>query len=494
MNAARRAARLSVEQLCSKYDNEETHTRHVTAMALRLFDGCRRALKLAAGDRAILEAAGRLHDIAYSIHPSDHRQRSAGIVLREGLKGFSDPDRDLIVAVMLLHSGDARVVRRHHRVRRLSQPQRALRLGALLRVADGLDFGHRQDASIQMVRAVAHAVQVTVRSRRFPQNLERANQKADLWRLVFPMDIELVRASRGERMEPVLIRPGLRVAEAARRLLALQAKTIWVNIPGAREGRNAWPLHDIRVAARQMRAVLRAFRRPLVNTSASRLDRALQQMIRALGPARDADVWVAFLTSPDLKPLLAGEPGWEAIVRLHFQRQRRQLTVVRRCLSKPRAAALKLQFGRLLRIELPRLVRTEPGGPLEKFARRQLRREWRRALALASLHSSRSPDDLHRLRIALRRVRYLGVFFAPVLGATVEKLKRRVHAVERSLARVHDTDVGLARVTSGRPKPPRVLVSLLKHRRREHLARLDETWRRLNQPAFQRSVHRKLRM
>ncbi len=494
MSAARGAARLSVEQLCRKYDNEDTHTRHVTAMALRLFDGARRALKLAAGDRAILEMAGRLHDVGYSVHPSDHRQRGVGIVLREGLKGFSDPDRDLIAAVMFLHSGDARAVRRHRWVRRLPQPQRALRLGALLRVADGLDYGHRQDATIQTVRAEAGAIRVAVRSGRFPHNIARANQKADLWRLVFPMDIELASTEGGAGEEPGLIRPGLGVAEAARRLLVLQAKTIWVNISGAKEGESVKPLHDIRVAARQMRAVLRAFRKLLEKTSAPGLDLALQRLSRSLGPARDADVWAVLLTSRGVRKRLADEPGWEAFVLHHLQRRRRQVAVVRRCLNQQQTAALKLKFGRLLRVELPRLVRTEPGGTLEKFARRQLRKEWRRALALACLRHSKSPDDLHRLRIALRRVRYLGVFFAPALGATVEKLAERVHAAERSLARVHDTDVGLARLASGRLKPPRALVSLLKQRRREHLAKLDVTWRCLSQPAFQRAVRRKLKM
>ncbi len=494
MSAARGPTRLSVDQLCRKYDNEETHSRHVTAAALRLFDGCRRALKLAGGDRVLLEAAGRLHDVGYSVHPAGHRQHSARIVLHEGIKGVSDADRDLIAAIMLLHSGDARDIQRHRWVRCLPYPERALRLGALLRVADGLDLGHRQDASIRAVRAEDGKIRVTVHTGRFPQNIERADQKSDLWRQVCPKDIEWGSVRHGPRKEPALLRPQLSVAEAARRLLALQAKTLWINIPGAREGQSPMPLHDIRVAARQMRAALRAFREPLAATCAPDLDRALQKLNRALGPARDVDVWTAFLTGVDLQRRFAGEPGWEAFVQHHLRQQRQQQAVVRRCLNKSRTAALKLKFGRLLRIELPRLVRTGPGGPVDKFGRKQLRREWRRALALASLRRSDSPEDLHRLRMALRRVRYMGWFFAPVLGPTLEKLTERVHAAERSLARIHDTDVGLARLVSRRPRPPRALVSLLEQRRQEHLEKLEDAWRRLNQPHFQRAVRRKLNM
>jgi CHAD domain-containing protein len=286
----------------------------------------------------------------------------------------------------------------------------------------------------------------------------------------------------------------MHVLEAARRLLSLHFKTVLINVDGALKGDSPDPLHDIRVAIRRTRAVLRAFRKPLAETSAAGVDRVLRRLIRALGPPRDADVFVAFLTSQEVQKQFRNEPGWQEFVRLQVRRRRQLLSVVRRHLAEEELAALKLDMGRLLRVELPRLVRTAPSVSLERLARRRLRKEFCRALALAHLRRSKSSENLHRFRIALRRVRYLGEFFSPVLGATVGKFKERVHAIERSLARVHDTDMGLARLVSSRLKPPRALVSLLKQRRREHLAKLDETWRRLSQPAFQQAVRRKLKM
>lgn len=483
MKAAQRAKKLTIEQLCRKYENEDAHTEQVAALALRLFDATRQRLRFFAADRAILEAAGRIHDIAYSVNAAAHRETSAGIVLREGLGGYSDSDRDLIAAVMLLHSGTVAALRRHRLIRRLPNQRRALRLGALLRVADGLDYGHRQDANIEHVEIGAKTVRVTVRSSRFPHNIERADQKADLWWSVFPLGIELIPAAGGRDKDPASLRRGLHVLEAARRLLSLQFKIVLINVDGALKGGSAAPLHDIRVAVRRARAVLRAFRDPLAGTSAERISRVLKRLNRALGPARDADVLVAFLTSDDARKQLAREPGWPAFIRHQVCRQRRQLSVVRRHLAERKLAALKLAMGRLLRIELPRLVRTAPSVPLEKFARRQFRSELRRALALARLRRSSSSDDLHRLRIALRRSRYLGEFFSPLLGAKAETLTERIHAAERSLARIHDTDVGLLRLASGRLQPPPSLLSLLHQRRRKHLARLEKAWRRLDRPA-----------
>jgi len=485
---------LTIGQLCRKYDNEDVHTGHVTALALRLFDATRQRLKLPAADRAILKAAGRLHDIAYSVNAPAHRETGAGLVLREGLGGCSDSDRNLIAAVMLLHSGAVPALRRHRLIRRLPDPQRALRLGALLRVADGLDYGHQQDASIEKVEIGADAVRVTVRSSRFPYNIERADQKSDLWWLVFPLGIELIPAASGRDADPALLRRGLHVLEAARRLLSLQFKTVLINVDGAMKGKSPRPLHDIRVAIRRARAVLGAFREPLAGTSVERIGDVLKRLNRALGPSRDADVSAAFLTSEDVQKQFAKEPGWQAFIRHQVRRQRQQLAIVRRHLAERKIIALKLEMGRLLRIELPRRVKTPPSVSLEKLARRQLQKQLGRALALARLRRSKSSDGLHRLRIALRRVRYLGEFFSPALGATIKELTKRVHTTERSLARIHDIDVGLERLASGGLKPPRSLMLLLKQRRREHLAKLDKAWRRLNQPAFQRAVRRRLRL
>ncbi|MCX6899809.1 MAG: CHAD domain-containing protein [Verrucomicrobia bacterium] len=494
MSAAHRADKPTIEQLCRKYDNEDAHTGHVTTLALRLFDATRKRLKLPAADRAILKTASRLHDIAYSVNATAHRETGAGIVLREGLGGYSDSDRNLIAAVMLLHSGAVPALRRHRLVRRLPDPQRALRLGALLRVADGLDYGHQQDASIKGVEFAAGAVRVTVRSSRFPYNIERADQKSDLWWSVFPLGIELIPAAGGRDADPALLRRGLHVLEAARRLLSLQFKTVLINVDGAMKGKSPRPLHDIRVAIRRTRAVLRAFRGPLAGTSAEKVARVLKRLNRTLGPPRDADVLVVFLTSDDVERQFAKEPGWPAFVRRQICRQRRQLRVVRRHLAERKIAALKLEMGRLLRLDLPRLAKTSPSVPLQKLARRHLRRRLNRARALARLRHSKSSDDLHRLRITLRRARYLGEFFSPVLGATIKELTERIHDAERSLARIHDADVGLQRLLSGGLKPPRSLVSLLKQRRREHLAKLDKAWRCLNQSAFQRAVRRRLRL
>ena len=54
-------------------------------------------------------------------------------------------------------------------------------------------------------------------------------------------------------------------------------------------------LHDLRVAMRRLRMLLRALEEPLENTTAATLERRWQRCSRDLSPLRDADVWRGML-------------------------------------------------------------------------------------------------------------------------------------------------------------------------------------------------------
>ena len=185
----------TIAELCAKYHNESVHTEHVTALALKLFDKTRARLKIPASDRTLLEVAARLHDVAYSLDPLHHVEASAQIILQGGIKGYRETQLPLIAAIMVLHGGKLVEILRHPLLEELTDAQRnrVLRLGAFLRVADGLDYGHIQTASIIRVEFTAKIVEVRVANALFPDNLTRANRKADLWRRVFPVDIRSCR-------------------------------------------------------------------------------------------------------------------------------------------------------------------------------------------------------------------------------------------------------------------------------------------------------------
>jgi len=466
----------TIERLCARCANENAHTEHVAALALRLFNETRARLGLRAQDRRLLGAAARLHDIAYAANPENHPDLSAQIVLREGVRGFSKTQLPWIAAIIVLHARKLRSWSDHPRVTALEDPQRALRLGALLRIADGLDYSHLQDAAIARVRRSRGKLIITLAPGIAPVNLARAEEKADLWRAVAPLNIRFVANPSG--------RVGLKIGpedhplEAARRLLMFQCRALLANVEGAVEGRGPEPLHDIRVAVRRMRSVLRVFRGLLPTPPAAGLDDALATLNRSLGPSRDVDVWIEFLTSDTVAEAMSAEPGWRPFLNRQLALQERQRTVIRRRLQSRRFAALRARLGRWLRIELPQFVRSEPPAGLRPWAARALAKSLRRVEKRGRLRHSTRTDDLHQLRILLRRARYTGEFFGRVLGRPVIKLTKLIHKTERVLAEIHDIDTGLARFRRCGTTAPRSLMRRLEKLRRKHLRALGPAWKR----------------
>jgi CHAD domain-containing protein len=138
------------------------------------------------------------------------------------------------------------------------------------------------------------------------------------------------------------------------------------------------------------------------------------------------------------------------------------------------------------------LVPTSSAGSLALYGRLVLAKNLRQALDLAQFRRARSLEKLHRLRIALRRVRYLGAAFAEILGPSVGAMVKRIHGVEAALGRLRDTELAFARIRREGPAPPRLLVLRLEHRRTKAVAELASAWQKLAQPGFLAGVRRKL--
>lgn len=479
----RRVGRLSVDELCAAYDNEDVHTEHVTALALHLFDNTRAWLGLPAGGRRLLEAAGRLHDVGYSVDPVHHVQASAETVVKGGIKGFRTSERDQIIQIMLRHSGKISVS---------NTPKRVLQLAAFLRIGDGLDYSHAQTAKIVGVRRAQRTIFATVRSDVFPQCLARADRKADLWRAVLPYDIQFVSAPVTKRNHEPLVHGDIHVIEAARRLLWIEFKTILANLDAAVEGETSRPLHDVRVAMRRMHSLLRVFRKHLPGQRRQEIEELLAELSEKLGPVRDLDVWVDTLQSPSIRSTLRRSRLFPAYLRYHRQRRQLAYATVGRCLRGRHFASQRLKINQLLRVELPRLTKTEPPGSVTKLAAKQLDKALRRALKREHRRRSRSPKKLHQLRISLRKARYVAEFFAPALGVATAKLAKRLHKVERVLGWIHDVTMGMEHLTHEGPPPPRAIAVHLEQQSEQSRRKLDKAWRRLTEPALQKRVQREL--
>jgi len=152
--------RRSVIELAEKFGYNDVHSRHVSALALSLFDALPDVHGLGAREREWLEYAAALHDIGMQISHEDHHKHAYYLVKHGGLRGF-DPGEIEVLALLARAHRTGRVKKSHGEFAALPAPdRRAVRaLSAILTVAEGLDRSHAQQiARIELERGREEAV------------------------------------------------------------------------------------------------------------------------------------------------------------------------------------------------------------------------------------------------------------------------------------------------------------------------------------------------
>jgi CHAD domain-containing protein len=231
--------------------------------------------------------------------------------------------------------------------------------------------------------------------------------------------------------------------EHVRVALHTRLRVLLKHDPGTRSGVDPEDLHQMRVAVRRMRAVLRAARPLLDQGWADGLRAELGWLGRALGPVRDLDVLLERLHG---EAAALGEPDAAAAGRL--------LAALEEERAEARSAMLDaLDSGRyraLLRRVLAAATSPVPASaaPGRRPALEELvTREFRRLRAGVRAAGDDPPDAvLHALRIQGKRLRYTAELVEPVLGTPVRELLRATIAMQDVLGDHQDACVARQRV------------------------------------------------
>ncbi|HEY1480070.1 MAG TPA: CHAD domain-containing protein [Gaiellales bacterium] len=112
----------------------------------------------------------------------------------------------------------------------------------------------------------------------------------------------------------VPIDPDEPFGKAARRVLPVRARELVEQVPGVRRGDDIEHLHDLRVAARRLRAVLEVFEGAFPARRHRAILREVKQHTDRMGDARDLDVQIAFLSQFADAATAAERPGVEWLV------------------------------------------------------------------------------------------------------------------------------------------------------------------------------------
>lgn len=305
------------------------------------------------------------------------------------------------------------------------------------------------------------------------------------------------------KAEPIALEASCPTGMGLQTILLNGLRQIDGNIDGVIDGHDPESVHQMRVGLRRLHSALRLFRdlAPLP----SDIDASMAQWRHALGDARDADVF-ASETLPHFMRLGAHVPSLEpalqalqeAATTLAAQRRKAAADLLRapdftrgmlalggwvigmgwrdalHAVTVPAQlphdvdAAGERPEGRLMQeAENPPLARLDERldvrleAPIGKFARVALRRLDRRLRQRAHDFRDLAPEDEHAARIAAKRLRYGGEFFAGLAGTSdMRRFVKRLSALQDVLGARNDARVALRlldEIGSGTTASPQVV-------------------------------------
>jgi triphosphatase len=280
----------------------------------------------------------------------------------------------------------------------------------------------------------------------------KRGQLRDLFRLaktiVQKAPVELAftsKAERGYRLlsgdqlipvkgAPVALNPDLTTGQAFQAIGRACLRQLVDNLPALRIGEPE-ALHQARVALRRLRAAISLFADVICDATTESIKNELTWIASEFGPAREMDVLLARadVTTKEAQALgpeaeLDGLPALEDQIT---QRRRRAFCRARAAVESKRFRLLVIDFaawietGECVSSDEP-LQQAKNEIPIQKFAAAELERRWKRILKRGRELRSLDPLRRHKLRIAVKKLRYATEFFVGAFPGHKANRRREV--------------------------------------------------------------------
>ncbi|MGZ5873907.1 MAG: CYTH and CHAD domain-containing protein [Bradyrhizobium sp.] len=218
------------------------------------------------------------------------------------------------------------------------------------------------------------------------------------------------------------------------------------NVP-AMIGRDGTALHQMRVALRRLRAAMSLFSAVASDDRTETVKTELRWLAQELGPARDLDTLILEVIKP-LRERHKNEPGLVSISNM-FTRKRLK------CYRRAQEAVQSARF-RTLVLDTAEWVEAGPWStsedvlkrarremPIEMYAAEQLSYRCKRIRRRGSRIDRLNPEQLHRLRIQVKKARYATEFFSGVYhgkksAKQCKKIRSSLMQLQNDLGTVND--------------------------------------------------------
>jgi triphosphatase len=229
----------------------------------------------------------------------------------------------------------------------------------------------------------------------------------------------------------VHLAPSQGTAAAFRAVASACVRQLLANLPALQAG-DPEGLHQVRVSLRRLRAAMSLFGMLLHDDQIAALKRELKWLTQECSPARELDVFMEAL----VKPFARSHQGQELAALCDDVKDRREDAFSRAqvAIDTPRFRALALDVVTWIEVgdwtradDNPR--RTLRARPIAHTAAEELRRRFVKILKRGKRFDTLSPQKRHKLRIAVKKLRYASEFFVDVFPGDREARRHRKFVV-----------------------------------------------------------------
>ena len=417
---------------------------HVHDLALVLFDGMLPLHALDETSREILETASRMLAIPIRISKKK-KPHQAAIEAVRGLSGIELPEdkQKVLAAILVFFQGKIKKKELERFDLSPIQIRQVLTICALLRLASGLDHSGSGRTNILKVEPSVEGVYIVIEGPSSASDAVAAQHNSRLWEKIGYPPVEVLEEAEAsirlmplpEPMEHIGISPDDPISEAGRKVMLYHFAQMLRFEDGTRSGKDIEDLHRMRVATRRLRAAFEVFSAAFEPRTLKIHLKGLRAAGRTLGSVRDMDVFIE-KAHHYLETLPKGQRTIMDPLLETWDGQREQArSSMHLFLDSPEYALFKRNFNIFLHT---------PGAGSRQVPRDQPAPQRAVELVpvlvytrLASVRSYQSylPDapieQLHALRIEIKKLRYTVEYFQEILG------KRSVEVVD-SLKKMQD--------------------------------------------------------
>ena len=211
------------------------------------------------------------------------------------------------------------------------------------------------------------------------------------------------------------------------------------NVPPA-INRNSEGLHQMRVALRRLRAAISLFSEVVSDDRVNTIKTELRWLAREFGPARDLDTLLIEVLKP-LRKQYANESGLVSISKMFARERLKSYKRAQEAVQSARFRALVLDTAEWIEVgpwntSNDPVIRARHELPIETHAALQLSQRRKKIKRRGAKIRDMTPEQLHRLRIQIKKTRYAAEFFSSAYPG--KKTANRCKKILSSLTQLQD--------------------------------------------------------